>query len=69
MKWRKSATHKLVPAGEVRQLTGFSANEILLQRDTQRLVLIDPNGSRREFVRIPLQLLNSERLDGDPPRG
>jgi hypothetical protein len=69
MKWRKPATHKLVPAGDVYRLTGLSAKEILLERDTQRLVRIDANGSRNDFVRIPVELLNHEAGDGDDLRG
>ena len=57
MRWRKPATHKLVAARHVRQLTGFSAKEVLLQRDTQMLVRIDESGARQEFVRIPVELL------------
>jgi hypothetical protein len=69
MRWRKPATHKLVPAGEVHRLTGFSAKEVLLQRDTQRLVRIDENGARHDFVRVPVELLSGEVVDGDEQRG
>jgi hypothetical protein len=69
MKWRRPATHKLVPAGDVYRLTGLSSREILLQRDTQRLVRIDANGSRHDFVRIPVELLNGQAIDGDDLRG
>jgi hypothetical protein len=65
MKWRNHTTHRLVPAGDVQRLTGLSAKEILLQRDTQRLVRIDADGSRRDFVRIPLELLNGDGIEGD----
>ena len=58
--WRRPATHKLVAAREVRRLTGLSATEVLLQRDTQRLVRIDESGAREEFVRIPVELLVDE---------
>ena len=69
MKWQKPATHKLVPAADVYRLTGFGAKEVLLQQDTQRLVRIDANGSRHDFVRIPVALLNGEPLDADGPNG
>ena len=69
MKWPKPATHKLVPADDVYRLTGLNANEILLQRDTQRLVRIEKNGSRHDFVRIPVELLNGQAIDGDDLRG
>jgi hypothetical protein len=69
MRWRKPAAHRLVPAAEVRRLTGFSPNEVLLQRDTQRLVRIDENGTRRDFVRIPIELLSDEPENGDETRG
>jgi hypothetical protein len=69
MRWQKPATHKLVPAADVYRLTGFSAKEILLQQDTQRLVRIDANGRRHDFVRIPVALLNGEAIDGDGSRG
>jgi hypothetical protein len=69
MRWRKPPTHKLVPAADVHRLTGFSAKEVLLQRDTQRLVRIDANGSRHDFVRIPVALLNGEPTDADSPSG
>ncbi len=69
MKWRKPATHRLVATGDVRRLTGLTAKEVLLQRDTQRLVRIGADGSRREFVRIPVELLNSDSIEGDGPRG
>jgi hypothetical protein len=69
MRWRKPATHKLVAAGEVYRLTGLSAKEILLQRDTQRLVRIDANGSRHDFVRVPLELLNGEAGHGGDVHG
>jgi hypothetical protein len=57
MRWRSEPTHRLVAAREVQRLTGFSAKEVLLQRDTQRLVRIDQDGGREEFVRIPIELL------------
>jgi hypothetical protein len=60
MKWRRPPTHKLVAAREVHRLTGFSAREVLLQRDTQRLVRIDESGAREEFVRVPVALLVDE---------
>jgi hypothetical protein len=69
VKWVKPATHKLVPAGDVYRLTGLSAREILLQRDTQRLVQIDADGKRHDVVRIPLELLNGDAGDGDDVRG
>jgi hypothetical protein len=69
MKWRKPATHKLVAAGDVQGLTGLSAKEILLQRDTQRLVRIDADGSRHEFVRIRVDLLKSGAIGGDDVHG
>ena len=69
MRWRKPATHKLVPAGDVHRLTGFSAKEVMLQRDTQRLVRIDENGTRHDFVRVPVELLNGEAADGDEQSG
>jgi hypothetical protein len=65
MKWRNHTTHRLVPADDVQRLTGLSAKEILLQRDTQRLVRIDADGSRRDFVRIPLELLTGDGIEGD----
>ena len=70
MRWRKTATHRLVPAREVHRLTGFSSKEILLQRDTQGLVRIDENGKRHEFVRVPVELLGDE-VDSETsgPRG
>jgi hypothetical protein len=67
MNWRKQATHRLVSSHEVHRLTGFSAREVLLQRDTQRLVRIDENGARHEFLRIPVELLVEE--DGTEPDG
>ncbi len=69
MRWRKPATHRLVPAREVHRLTGFSAKEVLLQRDTQGLVRVDENGTRHDFVRIPVELLNEEVEDRDEQRG
>ena len=69
MRWRKPATHRLVPAGDVHRLTGFSAKEVLLQRDTQRLVRIDEKGTRHELVRIPTELLNGEGVDVDGSHG
>lgn len=69
MTWRKPPTHRLVAAADVHRLTGFSAKEVLLQRDTQRLVSIDRDGSRHDFVRIPVTLLNGQPLDGDRPSG
>ena len=69
MRWRKPAAHRLVPADEVRRLTGLSPNEVLLQRDTQRLVRIDENGTRHDFVRIPIELLGGESEDGDETNG
>jgi hypothetical protein len=57
MRWRKPATHMLVAAAEVERLTGFNADEVLLQRDTQLPVGIDESGTRHEFVRIPVGLL------------
>ena len=69
MRWRKPATHKLVPAGDVHRLTGFSAKEVMLQRDTQRLVRIDENGTRHDFVRVPVELLNGDAVDGDEQSG
>ena len=69
MRWRKPATHKLVPASAVHSLTGFSAKEVLLQRDTQRLVRVDADGTRHDFVRIPVELLSAGILEGDGPRG
>ena len=69
MKWQKPSTHKLVPAADVYKLTGFSAKEVLLQQDTQRLVRIDANGSRHDFVRIPVGLLNGDPLEGGTPSG
>ena len=69
MRWRREATHRLVAATEVQRLTGFSAKEVLLQRDTQRLVRIDEDGRRHEFVRIPVELLNADATDGDGSRG
>ena len=70
MKWRKAPTHKLVPVGEVQRLTGFSPEEVLLQRDTQRLVQIGEDGARHEVVRVPLELLSEEAtVEGDGQRG
>lgn len=60
MAWRKPPAHTLVPAKEVRRLTGLGPSEVLLQRDTQRLVRIDENGTRQEFIRIPIELLLTE---------
>jgi hypothetical protein len=67
--WRREATHRLVAATEVQRLTGFDAKEILLQRDTQRLVRIDEDGRRHEFVRIPVELLNGDATAGDDSNG
>ena len=69
MRWRKEATHRLVAAAEVHELTGFSAKEVLLQRDTQRLVRIDEDGTRHDFVRIPVALLNGDPVNGDDAGG
>jgi hypothetical protein len=69
VKWRKPPTHKLVPAADVYELIGFSAKQVLLQRDTQRLVRIDPDGGRRDFVRIPVALVSGEAGDSDTPGG
>jgi hypothetical protein len=69
MRWRKPATHRLVPAVDVHRLTGFSAKEVMLQRDTQRLVRIDENGTRHDFVRVPVELLTGDAVEGDDERG
>jgi hypothetical protein len=69
MRGRQPATHQLVPAAEVQRLTGFSAKEVLLQADTQRLVRIDENGTRHEFFRIPVGLLLEQPEEGDGPDG
>jgi hypothetical protein len=69
VRWRKEATHRLVAAAEVHELTGFSAKEVLLQRDTQRLVRIDEDGTRHDFVRIPVALLNGDPVNGDDAGG
>jgi hypothetical protein len=63
MRWRTRTTHKLVAADDVHRLTGMSVEELLLQRDTQRLVRIDANGGRHEFLRIPVELLSDEASD------
>jgi hypothetical protein len=67
MNWRKQATHRLVAAHEAHRLTGFSARALLLQRDTQRLVRIDENGARVEFLRVPVELLVGD--DAKDPDG
>jgi hypothetical protein len=59
MAWRKPSGYKLVPADDALELTGLSEAELILQRDTQRLVRIDENGVRREFFRVPIDLLRS----------
>ena len=69
MSWRRQATHRLVAAAEVYELTGFGAKEVLFQPDTQRLVRIDEDGTRHDFVRIPLELLNSEPVSRVDDRG
>jgi hypothetical protein len=69
MRWRKPATHRLVPAVDVHRLTGFSAKEVMLQRDTQRLVRIDEDGTRHDFVRVPVEMLSDEGAEGDEQRG
>jgi hypothetical protein len=65
MRRRQPATHRLVPAADVQRLTGFSAEEVLLQRDTEQLVQIDETGTRHEFFRIPVGLLLEQPEDGD----
>jgi hypothetical protein len=65
VKGREPPTHQLVAAAEVQRLTGFSAKEVLLQPDTQRLVRIDESGTRHEFVRIPVGLLLEQPKDED----
>ena len=69
MRPRKPATHKLVPAAEVQRLTGFSAQEVLRQPDTERLVRIDESGTRKEFFRIPVGLLLEQPEEGDGADG
>jgi hypothetical protein len=69
-RWRRPPTHALVAARQVPRRTGLTAEEVLLQHDTQRLVRIDENGAREEFVRIPVELLVDEvATEGDHPRG
>ena len=60
MAWRKEAAHKLVRLKDVRKLTGLRPDEVLLQRDTQKLVRIGDDGAREEVVRIPIELLTDE---------
>jgi hypothetical protein len=69
VRWRKPATHKLVAAVDVHKLTGFSAKEVMLQRDTQRLVRIDEDGTRHDFVRVPVELLTDEAAEEEDERG
>jgi hypothetical protein len=57
MAWRKQSPYRLVAADDARELTGLSAAELLVQRDTQRLTRIDEHGIRREYVRVPVDLL------------
>jgi hypothetical protein len=57
MVWHKEATHRLISANDVKRLTGLSAQEIVLQRDIQQLVLIDPDSARRDFFRVPTSLV------------
>ena len=60
MAWRKEAAHKLVRLKDVRKLTGLRPDEVLLQRDTQKLVRIGDDGAREEVVRIQIELLTDE---------
>jgi hypothetical protein len=58
---RKAATHTLIPADDVEQLTGFKLDELERFSDSQHFVRIDPDGARREFCRVPLHLLSEPR--------
>ena len=60
MAWRKQPEYKLVPLKDVRRLTGFPPDEVLLMRDTQKLVRINERGKREELIRIPLEMLGEK---------
>jgi hypothetical protein len=64
---QKEPTHQLIAADDVKRLTGFSPNEIVLHRDTQRLVRIDRDGARRDFFRVPVALVASRPEPVDHP--
>jgi hypothetical protein len=52
------------PASVIAEATREAASR-MKSRNTQRLVRSDANGSRHDFVRIPVVLLDGEASDGD----
>ena len=63
MPWHRKPGFKLVAVKDVRRLTGLELSELLSRQNTQRLTQIDKNGTREEFVRVPVELLIDESAD------
>jgi hypothetical protein len=63
MPWHRKPGFKLVAVKDVRRLTGLELSELLSRQNTQRLTQIDKNGTREEFVRVPVELLIDEAAD------
>ena len=61
--WHRKPGFKLVPLKDVRRLTGLESSELLRRPNTQQLTRVDESGARKEFLRVPVELLSKEPTD------